>query len=103
MGPGMLAAEGGAVDEIFGAGRTVQLLLLEDGAETITIYVSAQAKRAGVVADGVHVKVDQDWRSGEFVEELLNDGFHSWGEDEFDALHLRRVLMRRTRVDVISR
>lgn len=48
--------------------------------------VSVQAERTGVVGDGIPVWVDQDRSGGEFVEELSDDGFHSGGEHELDAL-----------------
>lgn len=68
-GPGTLVVEGGGVNEMFGAGRTVEFLLLEDCTEAIAIDVKTQTYWAGIVGDGVPAKwtkiggVARSWRS----------------------------------------
>ena len=45
-----------------------------------------KAERAGVAGDGFPVLVDQDKRTGGFVEDLSGDGFHFRSENELNAL-----------------
>ena len=58
-GPGSFVVEVGATDEDDGADGTIGLFLLEGCAETVDAGVAVKAKRAGVVRDGVRVRVDQ--------------------------------------------
>ena len=60
--------------------------MLEGGAEIVDAGVAARAERAGVVGDSFAVHVDQDWRSGEFVEGVRDDYLLFWGENEMYAL-----------------
>ena len=53
-----LVFEGGAADEDDRVDRAVRLLLLEGGANTVDAAVEVEAERAGVVGDGVPVRVD---------------------------------------------
>ena len=65
---------------------TVGLFLLEGGAGAVQAGVTVQAEGAGVVVDGVLVRVDQDRRTGEFSAELSDDGFRFRSENEFNTL-----------------
>ena len=62
------------------------MFLLQGCAEIVDAGVAVEANGAGVVGDGVPVRVDQDRGGGEFVEGLTDDGFHFWGEDELNTL-----------------
>ena len=84
--PVSLVVEGGAVDEQDGTDRTVRLLLLEVCARVVLAGVAVQAKRTGVVGNGIPVRVDQDRQGGEFLEELANNGFHGLGKHELNTL-----------------
>ena len=81
--PGSLVVEGGSADEHAGADGAVGLFLLEGSAEAAQAGVTVQAEGAGVVGDGVRVRVDQHRRTGEFSEEWSDNGFLLRSENEF--------------------
>ena len=60
------------------------MFLLEGGAKTVGAGV--EAERAGVVGDGVPVRVDHDRRDGMFVKDVPDDDLYFWGENELNAL-----------------
>ena len=60
--------------------------MLEGFAKAVLAGVAVQAKRTGVVGNGMPVRVDQDRRGGDFLEELANDGFRSLAIHELDTL-----------------
>ena len=62
------------------------MFLLEGNAKAVEAGVAVQAERAEVVGDGVPVRVDEDRRGGEFLEEWPDDGFHFRSENEFNTL-----------------
>ena len=84
--PGSFVVEGGAADEHDGADGAVRLFLLEGGAKDVQAGVGVQAERAGVVGDSVSVRVDENGRGGEFLEELPDDDFQFRSENEFNTL-----------------
>ena len=61
------------------------MFLFEGCADTVDAGIAVQAEGAGVVGDGVPVRIDQNRGSGEFAE-LSDDGFRFRGEDELDTL-----------------
>ena len=84
--PASFIVEGDAADENDSADRAVRLFLHESGAKTVYAGVAVKAERAGVVGDGVPVRLDQDRRGDEFVEDAPDDGLHFWGENELNTL-----------------
>ena len=96
--PGSFVVECDSADKHDGADEAVGLFLLEGGAEAVQSGVSVQAEGAGVIGDGVPVRVDQDRRTDEFSEELSDDGFHFWNENELNTL-LEQAVMERSRVE----
>lgn len=91
-------AHSSAVDADDGADRSVGLLFLEGCAETVDTGSAVQAGRVGVVGDGVPVRVDHDRWSGEFVQNLSDDGFHFRGDlaviDDIDTFFEQGVVGR---------
>ena len=96
--PGLFVVECGSADKRDGEDGAVGLFLLEGGTEAVQAGVTVQAEGAGVVGDGVPVRVDQDRRTDEFSEELSDDGFHFWNENELNTL-LEQAVMERSRVE----
>ena len=84
--PGPFVVECGLADKHDGADGTVGLFLLKGGAGAVQAGVTVQSEGAGVVVDGVLVRVDQDRKTGEFSEELSDDGFRFRSENEFNGL-----------------
>ena len=84
--PGSFVVEVDAADKHDGADGAVGLFLLEGNAKAVEAGVAVQAERAEVVGDGVPVRVDEDRRGGEFLEEWPDDGFHFRSENEFNTL-----------------
>ena len=62
------------------------MFLLESRSKAVDASVAIEAERAGVVADGVPVGVDEDRWLGKFVEDGADGGFHGGGEVEGGAL-----------------
>ena len=73
----------------------VILLLFEGGPETVHTGMAVEEKRAGVVADGVPVGVDEDRGRGQLGEKFPHNGFHGRREDELDALFEKGEVMGR--------
>ena len=78
--------EGGAADEDDRVDRAVRLFLFESGAKTVDDGVPVEAERAGVVGNGVPVRINQDRKGSEFVEDAPDDDFHFRGENELNTL-----------------
>ena len=62
------------------------MFLLESRSKAVDASVAVEAERAGVVGDGVPVKVDEDRWLGKFVGDRADGGFHGGGKVEGDAL-----------------
>ena len=78
--------DGGATNEHNGANGVVILLLFEGGTETVHTGITVEEKSAGVVADGVPVRVDEDRGRGKLGEQFPHNGFRGRSKDELDAL-----------------
>ena len=87
--------DGSAVDEHNEENGVVILLLFEGGPETVHTGMAVEEKRAGVVADGVPVGVDEDRGRGQLGEKFPHNGFHGRREDELDALFEKGEVMGR--------
>ena len=84
--PASFVVEGGAADEDDRADRAARLLLLESGANTVDAGVAKEAEMAGVVGDGVRVRIDQVRRSGEVMKDAPDDGVHFRVENQLITL-----------------
>ena len=79
--------DGSAAIEHNGANGVVILLLFEGGAETVHTDIAVEEERAGVVSDGVSVRVDEGRRCGQLSEQLPHNGFHGTGKDKVCLLY----------------
>ena len=95
--PGLFVVECGSADKRDGEDGAVGLFLLEGGTEAVQAGVTVQAEGAGVVGDGVPVRVDQDRRTDEFSESS-DDGFHFRSKTNLTPC-LSRASMERSRVE----
>ena len=74
-GPVKFRLDGSAVDEHNGANGVVILFLFESGTKTVLTGIAVEGKRAGVVGDGVPVRVDEDRGRGQLGEQFSHNGF----------------------------
>ena len=87
-GPVTFRFDGSAAGEHNGANGVISLLLFEGGTETVYTGIAGIAvedKRAGDIADGVPVRVDEDRGRGQFGEQFPHNGFHGRSKDELDT------------------
>ena len=64
----------------------VGLFLPESGAEAVTAGVAMQTEGAGVVGDGVPVRIDQDWGLGDLLRISWTMVSMVGSRNEIDAL-----------------
>ena len=85
-GPVTFRLDSSAADEYNGADGVIILRLFKGGTETVHTSIAVEKERAGVVADGVPVRVDEDRGRRQLGEQFPHNVFHGRSKDELDAL-----------------